>query len=242
MARGEKTSPLFCGAFAQGCGAPITYETEIKPDRSVAMFGSPQLWRVLDSAIAQGRTWYYGDKAYFNRFLYYRITENDYQYRKFGQPTTPRRFEKTGFNIYRWKTGKKILLCPQSDKFMRRFGWGQEDWINWVKSELAKHTDRPVEIRYKNWGSAEADFQEALGGVHAVIVFSSIAGVQAALYGVPCFATMDCASARFGSMDLSRIENPAKPDNREQMAWELADNQWTLEEISGGMAWVGVTS
>jgi hypothetical protein len=33
------------------------------------------------------------------------------------------------------------------------------------------------------------------------------------------------------------MENPVKPDNREQMAWALADNQWTLAEIESGMAW-----
>jgi hypothetical protein len=38
-------------------------------------------------------------------------------------------------------------------------------------------------------------------------------------------------------MDLSSIERPRKPDNREQMAWVLADNQWTLEEIRRGIAW-----
>ena len=93
-------------------------------------------------------------------------------------------------------------------------------------------------IRDKAKGTTtEAQFRDVLKDIHAVVVFTSIAGVQAALEGVPCFATHNCASAKFGSMDLSQIENPIKPDNRYEMASVLADNQWTLEEIEQEMAW-----
>lgn len=237
-AQGEKTAPLFCQAFAEGCGAQTTKAKDIKELKSVAMFGSLSLRRVLDAAIEQNRTWYYGDKAYFNRYDYYRITKNAYQYTDFKLTSKPKRFEQAGMKIRPWqKGGKKILLCPQSDKFMRRFGLSQHDWIESVKAELAKHTKRPVVVRHKVWSRAEEEFALALEGVHAVVVFTSIAGVQAVCHGIPCFATQDCASARFGSMDLSKIENPVRPDNRELMAWELADNQWTLDEIRSGMAW-----
>jgi hypothetical protein len=238
VSHGEKTSPIFCEAFAAGCGGEIARAKDIKDLGSVAMFGSANLWRIVDQAIEQGRTWYYGDKAYFNRHDYFRITKNAYQFTEFTNPVNSKRFDQTGFRIKPWQRGgKKILLCPQSDVFMQRFGSTQDQWVMWAKAELAKYTKRPVEVRYKTWSRAEEDFAAALSGAHAVVVFSSIAGVQAAVHGVPCFATIDCASARFGSMDLSLIESPVRPDNREQMAWQLAENQWTLDEIRSGMAW-----
>lgn len=241
QAQGEKASPSWCQAFAEGCGGIITQSQTIK-DGPVAMFGSLQLRRVLEAAMAEGRTWYYGDKAYFGRDVYYRVTKNAYQYTDFKLNATPHRFERTGMRIKPWrKGGKKILICPQSELFHEWHGIPQAKWIKAVETELAKHTKKQTQLRFKVWSRAEQDFELALEGVHAVVVFTSIAGVQATLHGVPCFATHDCASARFGSMDLSRIEDPVKPDNREQMAWELADNQWTLLEMRSGMAWEHLT-
>lgn len=208
----------------------------------MALFGSLQLRRVLEAAMAEGRDWYYGDKAYFGRDVYYRVTKNAYQYTDFKLNATPHRFERTGMSIKPWrKGGKKILICPQSELFHEWHGIPQAQWIKAVETELAKHTKKQTQLRFKVWSRAEQDFELALEGVHAVVVFTSIAGVQATLHGVPCFATHDCASARFGSMDLSRIEDPVRPDNREQMAWELADNQWTLLEMRSGMAWEHLT-
>jgi hypothetical protein len=208
----------------------------------VALFGSLQLRRVLEAAMAEGRTWYYGDKAYFGRDVYYRVTKNAYQYTDFKLNARSHRFERTGMRIKPWrKGGKKILICPQSELFHEWHGIPQAQWIKAVETELAKHTKKQTQLRFKVWSRAEQDFELALEGVHAVVVFTSIAGVQATLHGVPCFATHDCASAKFGSMDLSRIEDPVRPDNREQMAWELADNQWTLLEMRSGMAWEHLT-
>lgn len=203
----------------------------------MAMFGSLRLRNVLEEAQAQGRTWYYGDKAYFGRDFYYRTTKNAMQYTDFKLNATPHRFERTGMRIKPWRKGKKILICPQSELYHEWLGAPQQQWIQMVQTELAKYTKRKTSLRFKVWSKAEEDFALALEDVHAVVVFTSIAGVQATLHGVPCFATHDCASARFGSMDLSRIEDPVRPDNREQMAWELADNQWSLLEMRSGMAW-----
>ena len=237
QAQGEKASPSWCQAFAEGCGGTITQSQTIK-DGPVALFGSLQLRRVLEAAMAEGRTWYYGDKAYFGRDVYYRVTKNAYQYTDFKLNATPHRFERTGMRIKPWrKSGKKILICPQSELFHEWHNIPQAQWIKAVETELAKHTKKQTQLRFKVWSRAEQDFELALEGVHAVVVFTSIAGVQATLHGVPCFATHDCESARFGSMDLSRIEDPVRPDNREQMALELADNQWTLLEMRSGMAW-----
>jgi hypothetical protein len=87
-------------------------------------------------------------------------------------------------------------------------------------------------------GETERVFRRQLVNAWAVVVYSSMAGVQAVMQGVPCFATdPSSTSALFGTTDLSKIETPIKPDNREYMAAILANSQWTLLEIASGLAW-----
>jgi hypothetical protein len=39
------------------------------------------------------------------------------------------------------------------------------------------------------------------------------------------------------SADLSEIEAPRRPEDRERWAGVLADNQWSVPEIRNGTAW-----
>jgi hypothetical protein len=232
---GEKTSPLWCEAFAQGCGGRVTYGGVLKPG-DVAVFGSPRLSDLVGQAKAQGRTWYYGDKAYFGRGMYYRCTRNGYMQTQIGH-ATPARWERLGWKIKPWRTGSTVLVCPQSEAHFKHHGQDRGKWLQSVLAQLKQHTDRKVVVRDKVGINTEAAFAHQLANVHAVVVFTSVAGVQAAMHGVPCFATHECAASLVGDNDLANIEQPKRPDNREQLAWWLADNQWTLREMKRGQAW-----
>jgi hypothetical protein len=235
---GNARSMEFCRAFSRGCGGRWVTDLNMLRHGPVAGFWLPELYPILEAAQKDGRDWYYGDKAYFDRTKFYRVTKNSKMLTAFSD-ATPERFDQLGIKIRRWRSGSQILLCPQSDVFMRLNGSTQSAWIKDVTNKIRQYTDRPIVIHYKQIGqSTERIFERQLSNVWAVIVHSSMAGMQAVIHGVPCFATDPTStSAVFGSTDLSRIENPVKPENREQMAWELADNQWTLSEIESGMAW-----
>jgi len=227
----------FAFAFSKGCGGRIYETANILHKGDVAMFGDPATWQLLQKAKQDNRTLFYGDKAYFGRSKYYRITKNAYQSDCIGNGDTSR-LKKTGQKIYPWKTGSKILICQQSELFYKLHGLNRNDWVNHTKQTIRQYTDRPIEIRSKISGDGtEFAFRRSLVDVHAVVVYTSVAGVQAAMNGVPCFATEQCASLAFGSSDLSQIENPVLPDNREYLASVLANNQWTLDEIRNGTAW-----
>lgn len=224
-------------AFGKGCKGSIYPISSILKKGDVAMFGSIDGWNLLQQAIKEGRNWYYGDKAYFGRNKYYRITKNAYQSDCKGRVDS-KRWEKLKISVNRWKTGSKILICQQSEAFYELHGHNRAQWVTNTINELRKYTDRPIEVRSKVYGdSTEALFRQSLIDVHAVIVYSSVSGAQAAIHGTPCFATEKCASLAFGTSDLSKIENPVKPDNRYEMACVLANNQWTLDEIRNGTAW-----
>jgi hypothetical protein len=235
---GGLTSQTFTQAFARGCGGAVSYNPAMLMPGPVAMFGDPSLYALLAQARLEGRVWYYGDHAYFRRRVYFRITKNQWQHDMQGK-AHPARWERLGVRIQPWrKTGYKILLCPQSPRFFELHGMSHLQWVQDTTRTLQRYTDRPIEIRYKPGGSqTEEQFRRSLHEVHAVVVYTSVAGAQAAIHGVPCFATHECVSKHFGTDDLKRIENPVRPDDRERMAWLLADNQWTMEEIKSGLAW-----
>lgn len=232
------TSTTFGKAFANGCNGNVSYDSKMLFDGDVAMFGHPDLMPLLDEAKKQGRNWYYGDKAYFGRNVYYRITKNAYMHNASGEPDF-NRLKRLNLTFEPWRNGSDILICPQSDIFFRLKGTTQKDWIYETTKKIKRFTDRKIRFQYKsNNKTAEQSFKRALNGIWAVVVHSSMAGVQAAVHGVPCFATdAESTAARFGTTDFSLLENPVKPDNREQMAGVLAANQWTISEINSGFAW-----
>ena len=227
----------FALAFSKGCGGHIYETANMLQNGDVAMFGDPATWGLLQDAIKDNRTWFYGDKAYFGRDRYYRITKNALQSDCVGNKDVSR-LHQLGITAKPRKNGKKILICRQSAKFYDLQGINRDEWLRNTINTIRLYTDRPIEIRDKVVGSmTERLFARSLKDVHAVVVYTSVAGVQAAMQGVPCFATEKCASLAFGSGDLSTIENPVLPDNREELASVLANNQWTLDEIRNGTAW-----
>lgn len=233
---GAGSNLAFGLAFAKGCNGRAI-RTTILRSKPFAAFMVPELYPAWNELKRQKITYYYGDHAYFGRRVYFRCTKNAVQHHCQGE-STGERFEKLGVEIKPWQKGSTILICPQSEIFHKLQGVPQDQWIAQTIAELRKHTDRKIIVREKARGkTTEAQFRSTLKDIHAAVVFTSIAGVQAVLEGIPCFATHNCASAKFGSTDLSLIENPVKPENRYEMASVLADNQWTLEEIEKGMAW-----
>lgn len=233
---GGLTAEKFSRAFAKGCGGSIAF-TRTLAKGAVALFGQPDLTPLLRQAQLEGRDWYYGDKAYFGRGTYYRITKNGYMSDLSRKPCFDR-WKMLRVNVKDWRNGTEILLCPQSDTFFKLHGTTQAEWIMNTTKALKKHTNRKIRVHRKMSGQTEQIFRRQLVNAWAVVVHSSMAGVQAAVHGVPCFATdPDSTSAKFGTTDLSRIEIPVKPDNREYMAAVLANSQWTLPEIASGLAW-----
>jgi hypothetical protein len=227
-------------AFAEGCKGKTMSSFNKLFGGPFAAWCDPVAWPLLREAQKIKLDWFYIDHAYFRRRQYFRITKNAYQHDgRDDAANGQERFAALDWPIKPWtRNGRRILLCPQSDTFFGFYGMTRAAWISSVTEELRKHTDRPIEVHTKTPGSkAEAEFAAAVSDAHAAIVFTSVAGVQAALAGVPCFATANCASLSFGTGDLSRIEKPVKPDNREELAWALACNQWTIDEIKRGDAW-----
>lgn len=235
----EFTSPKFAFAFAKGCKGTITAENHLY-DGPVAMFGSPARFPLLRQAQSLGREWAYADHGYFGnernlRKRYVRITWNGYQHDGRGD-ASPDRFLALNRTVQPWrKTGSHILVCPNSAIYFGLHGLNVDEWLISVQEQLRQVTDREIRIRWKVTGTPIADDLE---DCWAVVVFSSSSAIDGLIHGVPCVTLAPfAATVRMGLTDLSRIETPVYPDDREPFLWNLAANQWSIQEIFSGQAW-----
>lgn len=231
------TAPLWGRAFAKGCGGELIHGGYMLPG-AIAMFGHEALEPMLRQAQAEGRTWYYGDHAYFGRGQYFRCTRNAMQHAGLEGDADPRRFASFGIPIKPWrKSGSHIVLCPNSESFLSRYG--APNWVEETIAALKAVTDRKIVLRWKVHAQAHPLARD-LAGAWAVVTFTSNSAVEAVLAGVPAFCTAPCAGAAMSSANLQAIEAPVMPDGRLAWAARLANNQWTLEEMAAGKLWQAI--
>lgn len=230
----ELTSPQFGRAFADGCGAEHKFILDHKYTPGPwAGFLSPKNWQSLQDTIAAGFDYYYGDHGYFGRGTFYRVTKNAPQY--YGESNPNYNRLKPFYDAVKpWrKEGKHIIVCPQSENHHERFG--QPNWLDNTLKILRASTDRKIKVRYKkDWRPLGADLINA----HALVTHTSNAAVESVLAGVPVICTGLCAASQYGIKDLTQVDNVITPDgDRLRWAATLANNQWSLQEISDGKCW-----
>lgn len=199
----------------------------------------------LRQAMAEGRTWYYGDNGYFLQGYkdaihrgYFRITRNALQHDGSGK-AGPDRWRQLKLEIKPWRqSGSHVLVCPPDQRLAELWEFDHEAWLEDALFRLRAATDRPIHVRLRETRTdASQPLSAALADCWAMVTRHSNAATEALLAGIPVFCTHPCASARMARSNLSLIEDPWLPDDREQWAWNLAANQWTIAEIRSGLAW-----
>lgn len=239
---GHAHSVKVCTAFAAGGNFPVlTGARKLMPGPMFTYGNLRGLGELLELAKRDGREWYYGDNGYFRPGHYegyYRITKNAEQHAGAGG-AGPERWEKLGKQILPWKKGGRfIMICPPGEKYAELHGFNRARWLAETTAAIRRHTDREIVERSKpKKGEAGSSLWASLRDCHAMVTHSSNSAVEALLYGVPVFCTGPCAAAGMGSADVSTIETPRYPDDREQWAFNLAANQWTLAEMAAGKCW-----
>jgi len=173
----------------------------------------------------------------------YRVVRNDYNLTyidKLNEKDYERiqKFKKH-IEIKPWKKeGKYILVLPPSD-MAKQYHYAptwEEDTLN----QLKQYTKRDIVVRkkdLKNLGSIEEQLKEA----YACVTFNSTACIEAVLNGVPSFCDGASCGQPVSQLDLSQIENPIYSDDREKWLDSLLANQFTLSEISNGVAYEKLT-
>lgn len=162
-------------------------------------------------------------------------SHDDHRFRKLGLPIQPWRKNKDG----------NILIASMSQKAAVAEGLSPFAWEREALQTILQHTKKPIVYRPKpNCSRArpmtgstfdkKMQLQEAIRRSYAVVTRQSNVAVDALLYGVPVFCEQGVASV-MGCSDLTMIESPLYPINREQWAADIAWTQFTTEEIATGL-------
>ena len=196
-----------------------------------------------------GREFYAIDTGYFGNGKskskgWHRITKNNLQHLGPIIDRPADRLKKLDWNFTKFTPGRKILICPPSEKVMML--WGQPDpetWVNNVIQELKQYTDRPIEIRLKPNRTeriSNKTIEEALADdVHCLITYNSIAATEALMNGKPAIALGPNAASTICSNSLSEIEDPIIPTRDVMTAFmkHLSYCQFNKQEMMNGYAW-----
>ena len=183
--------------------------------------------------------WYYIDNSYFDatRGTCYRITRNQVQHSGKGE-SNGQRFKALKLQVKPWRTtGDHIVVCQQSDSFMRDIAGWRSDWLTEAVRSMALVSKRRFKVRVWNRDKAKAmqTLPDDLKGAWALATYSSAASITALLAGIPVAC---CAGAAYSmGVRVIDIEEPIYPEDRERFFGVLADNQWTVDEMKSGIAW-----
>jgi hypothetical protein len=173
----------------------------------------------------------------------------------------PDRFNKLNLKIKPWRKStddSHILITTQNLNDASLFGIHYTWWLENTIRHLLKKTNRKIIVRdhpenksklseylnntfmihtkqveYQNTGT----IQEALKNTHCMVTYSSGSSIDAILEGIPVISSSEYSFVwDISSHTLNDIENP-KCGNREQLLYDLAYSQWSIEEIENGTAW-----
>lgn len=233
---GKEKSRLICQAFAQG--APKSAEGDV-------FFGTEGQLEAFRKAKSSGRPWFYCDNSYFDkhRGIYFRVTKNALQCSGTGE-SDGSRFKRLNVEIKPWREnlGRDILVVPQSDLFMKSVLGFTHDWAAETVATLARW-GITEHVRVRPWVrdkvKAAIALQDDLKNLRLLITHSSASAITALLEGVPATSVAGAANALTGGLTEENVLLPKLPsyEARERFAWNLAEGQFTLEEMRDGKAW-----
>jgi hypothetical protein len=238
--RGKRKSAEICEAFVAGCGGEVATDGMLRAGKVALFYGvddsNVHVWKTVRR---ERLNFLYIDNSYFDqtRGTHFRVSRNALQHSGVGD-TDGKRFKALGIKIKPWrKAGDHVVLCPQSDQFMRVVCGVEFDWLRNTLLTLGHFTSRQARVR--EWNRDKAALARTLDAdlvnAHALITWSSAAAVMAVLAGVPVVTMGPCAAAPMAG-DIADVEDLPHPE-RDAWAGVLADHQWTLDEMRAGMAW-----
>lgn len=259
-------STTLCQAFAKGI--KVGGDTpQLRTDHSSDMKGydaalfwgfTTECQRLAENCKAAGIPWVFMDLGYFGREKYFKVMVNDRHPTSYimNRNLPNDRWQRFGIPIQPWATGRRnILIAGMSHKAAWSYGVGFEAWEREVVDKLRTLTDRTIIYRPKPNSLHVAKpipgavfdkttpLSALLASAYCVIAHNSNTCCEALLAGVPVFTRYGAARPLgLGEEELHRLENPLRPEGREQWAANLAYSQWTTREMASGECWRHIKS
>jgi hypothetical protein len=209
------------------------------PDQRAEFKGDPVVvWGQLRGAkelLAKSKNFYRMDHAYVGRLQYYRITKGDFQPSKIVERPSDRwdRLKKEyDLEMKPWKKSEGYILVALSEPATYSF-FDETGWPERVEAELKKHTDRPIRLRKRR---DDRPLSDDIRKAKCLVTFASNSVGEALLEGVPVFTLGPSIARPMGLNDLSKIEAPFYPENREEFFRHMSYCQFTNAEFASGFA------
>ncbi len=234
-------------SFVLGAGGRISFWDKEQQTTTPVVLRGVTKRKHMATCRATGRDFYYIDTGYFGngkKKTYHRITKNNMQWLGPIVERPGDRLSQTGTRLTKFRRqGSKILLAPPSQKLLNVYDINLEQWLTSTIEQIKTHTDREIVVRTKQGRSVRQTtdtIEMALDqDIFCLVTFSSIAAVEALLYGKPAITLGPNAAGPLCSHSLAEIENPKIPSLDEVEAWarHLAYCQFTEAEMRNGEAW-----
>jgi len=236
-------------AFAIGAPGRIsTWDAEKNTTTPLVIRGVGKSSQIaINHCWKTNRDFYAIDTGYFGNSKskskgWHRITKNNLQ--NLG-PIIERPTDRLlGWKYKKFRDGKKILICPPSEKVMKLFTQlTPEEWTEKTVNELKKYTDRPIEIRLKPTRTeriSNSSLEAVLDNdIHCLVTYNSIAALEALMVGRPAITLGPNCASILCNTSLSDIENLNKPtkDDMTALMAHLSYCQFSRAEMMNGYAW-----
>lgn len=179
--------------------------------------------------IEAGKQFIYGDHAYFDRGWeknHFRLIRNDVHLTHVVKRPDDR-LKRWNVQIEPWrKTGRSIVVIVPGERQEKLYGLN--NWQFQVVQRLKQYTARPIVTKVSKGRLREFLLEEQ--DAFALVCYASVAGMEAALMGIPVFSTSRCCSWPVNAGSIENIDRPEYPE-RHEWACSLAYASWSAEEF-----------
>jgi hypothetical protein len=248
---------MYAGIRANGDRAYLLREDQYRGTAfPIAVFYgfTPTLRAVMADYVKEGLRAVYIDLGYWAReglHCHHKIVINARHPTAYFQNVKhkPDRARALGVEALPWlDNGKNILLAGMGAKAANVEGKDPESWERHAISALQLYTKRRIIYRPKpSWLGAkplagttyspkEQSLLSLLANAHAVVTHHSNVAVDALVAGVPAFCWQGVATP-LSSQNIADIEEPRRPEGREQWIADIAYTQWNTDEMRRGLPW-----
>jgi hypothetical protein len=198
--------------------------------------GDTSIFRECDK---RGLEWWEVDRGYFGAKHfdgYYRISLGDMQAKYVKMDLPEGRMRKMPFELLNnMPRGRQVLLCPPTEPVEVFYGMTPGKWLEDMREEIPKYTDRRIKVRDKRTASTPLELD--LDDAWCVVTFNSSVGIDAALREIPVISSEHSVLHKWAINDISCIEKGLVRGDRIELLKFLSYCQFTLEEFRSGYAW-----
>jgi len=215
-------------------GSEIILDLFIRHKQKFYYFDHPYLW--LDD---RGTFKHYWKRFCKNNFAKNKLEDLSKIDKKHMQRIRNNGLERHLKSIKSWKkNGSYILVCPSSNRIMSRIeqqSITEKEWVRKTVATLKSYTDREIIVKEKNNGKSIKNYLN--DNCFACVTYTSMAAIESLQEGIPVFCHPQSPAFPLSLCDLSKIEHPIYPDNRDQLTKTLLLNQFNKEDFLSGLAW-----